>query len=60
MDRSSAGRVSDFTLENFLQNMWVSISVSVLVIAVFIFYRRVRGDQNILKYKLKDKSIGIR
>lgn len=36
---NNAGRVSDFTLENFFYNMWLNISVAALILAFFTFYR---------------------
>ncbi len=36
---NNAGRVSDFTLENFFYNMWLNISVATLILAFFTFYR---------------------
>jgi hypothetical protein len=52
---NNAGRVSDFTLENFFYNMWLNIAIATVVIIFFTFYRQIRGDKNLLKEKLKDK-----
>ena len=49
---NNAGRVSDFTLENFFYNMWLNIALATVIILFFTFYRQVRGDKTLLKQKL--------
>ena len=50
---SKAGRVSDYTLQNFFAALWINLFVSAIVMGVFLLYRECRKDDQTFKRKLK-------
>ena len=50
---SKAGRVSDYTLQNFFAATWINVFVSAIVMGVFLLYRECRKDDDTFKRKLK-------
>jgi hypothetical protein len=56
----TSGRVSNFTLENFLYNIWLNLSITLLTIGIFWLYRYFRNDNETLKQKLEFQSRGLK
>lgn len=54
--KDTSGRVSDFTLQYFLTQLWGAIFIAFLIVMFFNVYRRMRGDDKTFFKKLQQKN----